>query len=174
MGLNFDCDRPAKNDFTASTLNYWREKGANGDLKFFEMTSANTLVPYGDERAFPQSRFDVYICYEGQVWYAVELKERNIPHDYSLTVTEGAYMNPEKRELIQPLKDKGYTPIWCELYVDGIIRIWNLSTIDVNTLQTKESRIKKINIDPNSHKQQQLRYLLPISAATTYKRYENQ
>jgi len=171
--LDWNCDRKAKQDFTASTTNYWREKGAEGELLFWESTSAATLVPFGDDRAYPQSRFDVYMSYEGRIWYAVELKERKRPSDYKKTVEEGAFMNSEKKALIQPLKDRGYIPIWCELYPDGVIRIWNLGKIDTDTLQTTAYQIKKINIDPDSQKITQKRYLLPVSASTAYRRIDD-
>lgn len=174
MPLDFNCDRQAKCDFTASTYNYWRENGADGDIRFYEMTSASTLVPFGDDRAFTQSRFDVFMSYEDLLWYAIELKEREHPSTYKYTVEEGAYLNPEKKEVIHMLEKQGYTPIWCELYTDGIIRIWNFAKIDVDSLPMKVANIKKVNIDPNSTKRQQPRYLLPISAATEYKRYHDE
>ena len=171
--LNWDCDRKAKCDFTASTVNYWRERGAEGQLRFWEATSAATLVPFGDNRAYPQSRFDVYFSYDDRIWYAVEIKERTRPSDYERTIEEGAFMNKEKKDLIQPLKDKGYIPIWCELYPDGVIRVWNLKKIDVDSLPTTTASIKRITIDPDSKKKPQLRFLLPVSAATIYSRIDD-
>ena len=172
--LNWDCDRKAKSDFTASTLNYWRENGAEGKLLFWEMTSASTFVPFGHKDAYPQSRFDIYMSYEDRVWYAVELKERKFDSDNPLTMKDGAFMNGEKKNLIQPLIDRGYIPIWCELYDDDKMRIWNLSRIDLNTLQHKEYSIKKITIDPDAGKIMQTRYLLPVSASTIIRRYDEQ
>ena len=172
--LDWNCDRKAKSDFTASTLNYWRESGAEGELLFWEMTSASTFVPFGHKDAYPQSRFDIYMSYEDRVWYAIELKERNNPSDFKYTVEEGAFMNGEKKNLIQPLKDQGYIPIWCELYTDKKMRIWNLNNIDTDSLQHKEYKIKTVTIDPDAVKITQTRYLLPISAATIIRRYDEQ
>lgn len=174
MPLDFNCDRQAKCDFTASTKTYWGENGAGDKISFWEMTSASTFVPFGSELAFEQSRFDVFINYGDYVWYAVELKERNHPSDYERTIEEGAFMNEEKKALIPRLKEQGFVPLWAELYTDGKIRLWNFDLIDINTLQKKTFEIKRINIDPNSPKITQTRYLLPVSAATVFTRYHDE
>lgn len=173
MALNFDCDRPAKNDFTASTQTYWAKYGQGDKISFWEMTSACTMVPFGSELASPRSRFDVFINYDDRIWYAVELKERNHPSDYERTINEGAFMNDEKKALVPQLKEQGYIPLWAELYTDGKIRLWNLDKINLDTLEKKTFGIKKINIDPNSPKITQTRYLLPVSAATLINRIKS-
>lgn len=169
--LNFNCDRKAKCDWTASTYNYWKQSGADTDnLLFYEATSANTLVPFGSPDADIQSRMDIYMIYEDTIKYAVEIKERFYPSIQSWTMNEGAFMNREKRDAIKKQKEDGWVPLWSELYDDGQIRVWNLDKIDIDTLPETEKSIKRTQIDPTSRKITQKRLLLAVSASTKYDR----
>ena len=166
----FECDRQAKNDFTASTANYYRQRGCSiNDLIFHEMTSGGTFVPFGSPLAFSKSRMDVYMVFKGLVMYVFEIKERQIPSTSSYIVDEGAFLNPEKLEEVKRLISEGYRPIWIELYTDGLIRSWNLFKIDLNTLQKVRKPISRYTVY-NGKKIMQDRYLLPVSAATEYTR----
>lgn len=154
-------DAQAKADFTASTVAYAISHGHTEEFKFYEEDNYHNLVPFGDPRASVHSRLDVYFKY-GLTDYAAELKDRL---KYSSTRFLAAYMNEEK---IQPILDKigeGYIVLWVELYNDGKVRIWNLNyiqnTIGLRNLNYEVSLIKEKEIDPDSPKHLQKRYLLP-------------
>lgn len=154
-------DAKAKADFTATTAYNLIIRGYMKQPKFFEEDEYHNLVPFGDQRASVHSRLDVYFKY-GLTDYAAELKDRL---KYSSTRFLAAYMNEEK---IQPILDKigeGYIVLWVELYNDGKVRIWNLNyiqnTIGLRNLNYEVSLIKEKEIDPDSPKHLQKRYLLP-------------
>ena len=160
----FDCDRNAKNDFTASTYSYY---SYNTGITFFESTSASTLVPFGDDRAWVSSRMDLYIQWDTPYYHIIfptEIKERDFPSDKDFIMKEGAYINPEKIEVVKEEINKGNIPLWAEVYTDKI-RVWNLTKIDLDTLQVKYVPIKRYDIY-NGPKVMQKRFLLPVSAAT--------
>lgn len=167
--LDFSIDRKSKNDLTASTLYYLQINGYTGKTEFYELTSGNTIVPYGDERADGNGRTDVWMIYRTEKHYAVypiELKDRwNYSSDNEF-ILRGSFLNPGKKDYINGLKEKGgITPLWAELYNDGRGRIWNLSKINLDALPTEEHLIKRINIDPDGKRVSQLRYILPPDRA---------
>lgn len=164
----FSCDRQAKEDFTASTLNYF---SGNPSLSFFECDNDNNLVPFNSNSASTTSRMDVTIVYSGDnhcLSWRVELKERQHP---SSTYTE-VFINPEKVEEINRMKASGENCLWCELYTDDKIAIWNLNKIDLLSLPTVTKPIPRYTVY-NSEKIMQTRYLLAASAATVYHRRRN-
>lgn len=166
MSLNFDCDRKAKCDFTASTTNYLQNNGYVSSTTWYELDKYNRLVEFGSPSASTTARQDIYLKY-GNKWFAIEIKERNLRSDKDFLIEEGSFMNKEKVESIMAT---GLIPIWAELYDDDIIRVWNLSKIDISSLSSTTKMIKGINIDPNSKKRMQKRLLLPYSQSKEYRR----
>ena len=161
MGLDFNCDRQAKNDFTASTTAYDIEEGFPGFLEFFEYSVSGELVPYGSDNVSTTSRYDLYMDFKTSAWtkgYIIELKERNHKSDRYAT----AFINEEKWPDFLPYIEKGIKPLWAELYTDGLIRIWDLSEVDFTKLKLSKRYIKQTHIDPNSPKVLQLRREIPM------------
>lgn len=175
MSRGFDCDRQAKYDFTASTAQYWSNTTDPSLLGFYEMTSAGTLVPFGSEEADDKSHMDLYIHYSamtnGDLYdvlkYAVELKERTYNSNTGFLISKGSFINPKKIESIR--QETGVTHLWAELYPDDVIRIWNLSKIDLDSIRFVPSRIKRYDIY-NGPKIPQKRGLLPVDKAITIRR----
>ena len=165
--LNFDCDRPAKNDFTATTYNLATGLTNYGSIEYYEgkkkcVESPDDLVPYGSLDANEKSHYDIWMKYTtndgSRIWYVFELKERNNPSDYYPT----AFINEEKWPEFVTYRDKGIIPCWVELYTDNKIRIWNLRTTDFCHLKCSMRFIKQINIDPDSPKKMQIRREIPM------------
>ena len=169
MGLNWNCDRQDKDDFTASTIAYLQSKGYTAPVGFYEEGNAGGIVRYGDPDANLKARVDIYMVYGDRV-YAIEIKGRKFNSDYPQIVASGSFYNYEKDEVLQAKKNKGYIPLFVDLYPDGVIRVWNMGKIAASGLQTVERSIKATTIDPESRKRAQKRALLPISAATEIKR----
>lgn len=169
MGLNFDCDRPAKNDFTASTIAFCKTLNSFSAAVFYETDKYQNLVPYGDPRAKIEAHYDIWMDYITSAWtqrYVFELKERG--HNSNSFST--AFINEEKWPAFIPLRESGIIPMWVELYEDGLIRIWNLKDVDFTSLPLTQKWIKKINIDPNSKKQLQWRREISMQSGMTISR----
>ena len=164
----FDCDKQAKYDFTASTFNYWN---CNTGVTFWEVDKTGHLVPFGDENASKTSKADVVIIYDDKIVYIVELKERDCTS--TRYASEGAFINPEKLEFMKKQQAKGYVPLWGELYTDGIIRLWNLNTMDLDSLTCTTKAIKRYDIYEGERIMQK-RYLLPTAAAVEYERINDE
>ncbi len=171
---NFECDRPAKNDFTASTTIYLEKHGYRKPCQWYEEDIYGHMCEYGSPSADPQSRIDVYLNYGG-VFYAIELKERGekYPSTYPRIVNEGSYYNYEKDCALKECQKKGYIPLFGELYCDGVIRVWNVGRIDASELAVETTSIRRYTVDPSSPKKVQNRLLLPVSAACEYKRIKS-
>lgn len=168
MALDFNCDRQAKNDFTASTKAYLEEEGCPYGLKFWEESITGELVPYGDENASSTAHMDLYMDFVTSAWtrrYAVELKERI---KYDSEAFDLWFYNIPKDRWLQAAKDAGCIPLFVNLYPDGKIDIWNLSKVESEGSVTVP--IKKVNIDPNSPKVEQERLLLPSDKAKRIRR----
>lgn len=171
--MDFNCDRQAKNDFTASTANYLKEK--NWDFAYFESDTEGNLVPYGSPDADIHSHMDLYIVlYSGCTavkTYAVELKERwgrYVSTAYGGDGQEGWMYNIPKDGYFKTEEKKGRTPLFCNLYPDGVLTIWNISRITPSSVIIKD--IKGINIDPDSPKRPQQRLQLYNKDGITIKR----
>lgn len=167
--LDFNCDRQAKNDFTASTYAVITGLSSYSAVNYYELNKQNELVPYGDTTASETSHYDVYVEYITSAWtkwYVFELKERTHPNDRYPT----AYINEEKWPQFVEYRDNGITPCWCELYTDNTLRIWNLENTDFCHLPISRVPIKKINIDPASPKVIQLRRNLPMDEGKIIRR----
>ena len=166
---DFMCDRPAKNDFTASTVMYLEKKGYFKPCYWYEENKYGELVPFGDNDADPCSRVDLFLKY-GENIYVIELKERRIPSDNVHFITSGSFYNYEKNEVFQEYKEQGYIPLFADLYPDGVIRVWNMGRINASELASAATSIRRWTVDPFSPKTSQKRLLLPVSAAVEYKR----
>lgn len=165
--LDFNCDRQAKCDFTASTTSYLHNNyGYVSSITWYEKDEEGNIVPFGSPSASTTTRQDVFLNY-GSVWYAIELKERDLCSYARFLVEEGSFLNEEK---VEPLMETGMIPLWSELYTDGVIRIWNLRKIKPTSLRSTTKMIKTITIDPNARKKPQNRLLLPINKAKEIKR----
>lgn len=131
----FDGDRLAKNDLTASTLQQLFKNDKN--VSFWERTITGELVPYGDARAHrSRDGYDLYVHYFS-FWIAIEMKSRNFGHNnYLVTAsTEGEMFEVLKCEKTKELQEKGFMCWWASVYNDGKIRIWQLDYIDLNNLR---------------------------------------
>lgn len=167
--LDFNCDRKAKDDWTASTASYldnkWCSNASDYGYKFFESTTTGELVPYGDPTADIHSHMDLYLTlYKGLtpvLTYAIELKERWGRYVSTLYGEEGddeGWMyNEEKGEYFEREIELGRIPVFSNLYPDNKITIWNLLRIPEENIHHMVKPIKKINIDPNSKKEEQAR-----------------
>ena len=155
MALNFNCDRQAKNDFTASTYDYLTSNFPQfTGISYFEADEDGDLVPYGDWRASDTARTDVYMALSSKntdITYACELKERWGSYTstyYGEPGGEGWIYNIEKDESLQKEEERGFVPLFANLYPDDKITIWRIDNVDRTDIITKD--IKKVNIDPNS------------------------
>lgn len=170
---NFECDRPAKNDFTASTVQYLERTGHRAPVSFYEENTYGTLVPFGSPEASPYAHIDVYMQY-GNAWYAIELKERTgYNSNNSKIMEEGTYYNYEKDKVLKESMKNGFIPLFVDLYPDGVIRVWNVSSIDIAELAVETTSIRRYTVDPSSPQKVQKRPLLPVSAACEYKRIKS-
>lgn len=170
---NFECDRLAKNDFTASTVQYLERTGHRAPVSFYEENTYGTLVPFGSPDASPYAHIDVYMQY-GKAWYAIELKERTgYNSDNPKIMEEGSYYNYKKDEVLKESMKKGFIPLFVDLYPDGVIRVWNVGSIDISELAVETTSFRTYTVDPSSPKKAQNRLLLPVSAACEYKRIKS-
>lgn len=169
MTLDFDCDRQAKCDFTASTTNYFNDYGYVSSVTWYEKDEEGHLIPFGSPSASTTTRQDLFFTY-GNKWYAVELKERDLRSDTRFLVEEGSFLNEEK---VKPLMETGMIPLWAELYTDKVIRIWNIAKIKPENLRSTTKMIKTITIDPEARRKPQKRLLLPLNKAKEIKRIKS-
>lgn len=167
--LNWDCDRQAKKDFTATTYAICTASPVYSSVTFYEKDKNGDFVPFGSISASQTSHYDVWMDFTTSAWtkrYVFELKERHNPDDRYST----AIINEEKWPEFVRLRKEGIIPMWVELYDNGKIRIWNLNSIDFNKLNLNYYEIKKINIDPDSEKKWQTRREIPMEWGKTYGR----
>lgn len=164
--LDFNCDRRAKCDFTASTANYLRQKWGS-DFAFYESDKEGNLVPFGSEYSDIHSHMDLYIvlysAWTAVVTYAVELKERQgryTSKSYGEEGQEGWMYNIPKDTYFKKEMDAGRKPLFANLYPDSAITIWNIAKISPENIGSTTKMIKGINIDPLSPKREQERLLL--------------
>lgn len=174
--LNFNCDRQAKCDWTASTAQYLEEHW-KGDYKFFESDKDGNLVPFGDKSAFVNSHMDVYLvlysAFTPVITYAVELKERlgiYTSKYYGEEGQEGWMYNIPKDGYLKDEMKAGRIPLFSNLYPDSAITIWNISKISPKNIGMTTKNIKKVNIDPDSKKIPQDRLLLKNKDGITIRR----
>lgn len=172
MNSGFTGDRQAKNDFTASTIQFLERTGYLAPTTFYEQNTYGDLIPYGDDDADPRARIDIYMRY-GNTYYAIEIKERQYPSDTDFFIVSGCYYNYEKEEVLKTYQKAGFIPLWVELYPDGIIRLWNVSNIKASELPVERRYIPRYTCVPSAGKKCQERPLLPVSAATKYKRVKS-
>ena len=172
--LNFNCDRQAKNDFTASTFAYITSSCPDWSVSYFEWDSTGTEIPYGDERSYEQSHMDVGMRLTNSSsthTYVAEIKERT----YNSTAygkegdKEGWMYNIPKDKYLHNEQEKGNIPLFSNLYKDGVVAIWNMSKVHPDK-EVLVKDIKKINIDPHSKKIPQERLQLWNRDATMIKR----
>ena len=168
---DFSCDRPAKNDFTASTVAYFESIGYIKPYEWYEENIYGDLIPYGSDEANPQSRVDMFLFY-GDNKYVFELKGRFYSKDFDKIVASGTFYNYEKDEVLRSYEERGFIPIFVDVYPDGI-RTWNMGRIKASELPFAAISIRRYTVDPSSPKKRQKRLLLPISAATEYKRIKS-
>lgn len=163
--LNFDCDRQAKCDYTASTYDYFRSYYPQFTaITFFEADEEGNLIPFGDKRAYQQAHIDVYTLLESErtaYTYSTEIKERwgrYVSDFYGEEGKEGWVYNIEKDDWLEKENDKGRIPLFANLYPDDKITIWNINKVDKS--QHIHKAIKKVNIDPDSPRKVQERIQL--------------
>ncbi len=163
--MDFNCDRQAKNDFTASTTAHITKFHPQyTGITFMEADNDGDLVPYGDWRASTTAHTDVYMALSTSatdITYACELKERWGRYTstyYGEEGGEGWIYNIEKDEWLQKERDNGRIPLFANLYPDNKITIWRIDNVNRTDIITKN--IKKVNIDPNSQRIPQKRLQL--------------
>lgn len=165
MAFNFNCDRPAKNDFTASTYDYLTKHFPQyTGISYYEADDDGDLVPYGDWRASSTAHTDLYMELSSTartIMYAIELKERwgrYISTYYGEEGQEGWVYNYEKDGWLMDEAEKGCIPLFCNEYPDNKMTIWNILKVDKS--HSIQKSIKKVNIDPNSERRVQDRIQL--------------
>lgn len=170
---DYNCDRKAKNDFTASTVQYLRTIGYMKPPKFMEEDDNRNLVEYGSSAASMTAGVDIYMFYGGSK-YVIELKERyKYDHDDYWIMNDGTFYNIEKDNKLKERQEDGYIPLFADIYRDNIIRVWNMSGIDLKNLPRTKKMIKRKEIEDTERIMQE-RALLAVSAATAeFKRYED-
>jgi hypothetical protein len=163
--LNFNCDRPAKCDFTASTTDYVTVYYPQfTGITYYEADDDGDLVPFGDLRASSTAHIDVYMELSSDstdITYAIELKERWGKYTstyYGEEGGEGWVYNIEKDDWLLKEKDNGRIPLFANLYPDDKITIWRIDNVDRTDIIEKP--IKRVNIDPDSQRVTQKRLQL--------------
>jgi hypothetical protein len=132
----YECDRQSKYDFTASTVSYLIENFNPKSIIFKEFDENGNEVDFDSPLSSTVSHTDLVMYYNGHP-YLIELKERwgkYISTYYGKDGDdEGWFLNiPKKEELTN---QQWATPLYVNLYPDGIVRLWNLRKIDhYNTL----------------------------------------
>lgn len=132
----FSCDRQSKYDYTASTVNYIKNKmtGRTVVVIFKEIDKDGNEVEFDSVYSDEQSRNDLIMYYNG-TRYVIELKERLNPKYHSEYYgkegdKEGWMLNIEKYHYLKNYKNA--IPLYGNLFLDGWVRIWNLDKIDNN------------------------------------------
>lgn len=174
--LDFSCDRPAKNDFTASTYSHFLTACPEWVATYYEWDKDGNVVPYGDPSASEQSHLDIMIKMDNRndgrtKFYGAEIKERlgkYISTYYGEEGQEGWMYNLPKDTYLQMAANRGIIPLFANLYPDQKVTIWNIKKVKRSDTITKD--IKRINIDPDSKKIPQERLQLWNKDGTTIRR----
>lgn len=169
----FNCDRPSKYSFTASTVNYLSSTVKDKDITvvFKEFDDNGNLVEFDSPDASTTSRSDLVMFYN-DVPYIVELKERwgrYTSTAYGEEGSEGWMLNVDKQ--IELTKQNWAIPLYVNLFPDGVIRAWNLNRIGDYTTVTKG--IHKTTV-MESERITQTRYEVWNKDSKTYKRIEGE
>ena len=167
---DFRCDEQSKLDFTNSTKPYISTHYPQWVVSFYGVDKNGDAVPMAD--SFEQSHLDLYIKCTNKnsgtnVTYAAELKERWKPYtstSYGGEGQEGWIYNIEKDGWLNDAAKKGFTPLYVNLYEDGVIRVWNINKIDSENLPVVEKEIHKYTVK-QSPKIKQTRYTLANAQA---------
>lgn len=175
----FACDRQAKADATASTLNYLNKRfGINPkNVKYYEYDDDGNPVPFGDARACEQSRSDILMVinfWGYELRFPIELKERSFDHmcHFTTAVTEGAILEVNKKEEAERImNEEGMPYLWMELYIDKKIRLWNFAYLNLNSLPLVPKTKGKYTVF-NSPKITEDVYLLPAGKSLIIDRIE--
>lgn len=184
----FSCDKTSKEEFIVSTTAYWNEQAPEWTITFYGIDNINengqltdfNIVPLGTESE--KSHLDLAMeATNGDIthWYAFELKERwgkyvsTFYGDESLKQEPWIY-NMEKDDFLDIAKNKGFKPMYVNLYPDDIIRVWDISKIDNSTLPILDKWIKEKNVVEESPKKLQKRYGLWNNQGKTYKRWRTE
>lgn len=132
----FECDRQSKYDYTASTVNYLKDK-YNGRIMvvvFKELDRKGNEIPFDSGDADSKSKSDLVMYFNG-TRYIIEIKERLNPKYHSEYYgkkgdKEGWMLNIDKYHYLKNYKNA--IPLYGNLFLDGWVRIWNLDKIDNN------------------------------------------
>ncbi len=177
--MDFNCDRPSKDVFTATTYHLITANtkySAYTSITFYERDEDGKLVPYGQGKENEQDHIDIFIVLKSDtetIKIANELKER-----WGIYVSDfygkdgqdkGWVLNiPKNYWLLEMAKD-GWIPWYSNIYPDGVLRIWNLNNIILTKDTLTELPIKKVNIDPDSPRIMQTRQQLWNRQGKAYK-----
>ena len=171
----FECDRQSKYDYTASTVNYIKNKmtGRTVVVIFKELDKDGNEVEFDSVLSDKQSRNDLIMYYNGTK-YVIELKERLNPKYHSEYYgkegdKEGWMLNIEKYYSLK--KAKNAIPLYVNLYKDNVVRVWNLDKID--SYSTINKPINKYTVK-NSEVINQDRYEVWNKDAITIKRVKGE
>lgn len=175
----FACDRQAKADVTASTLNFFVKRFGipQKNIKFYEYDCYGIPVPFGDPRGDIHSRSDILmvISFWGyELKFPIEIKERSFDHmcHFTTAVTEGAILEVNKKEEAERImKEVGFPYLWIELYTDGKLRLWNLAKINLDSLPLTPKTKNRYTVY-DSDKVTQDVYLLPADKSIIIDRIE--
>ncbi len=170
-GLSYDCDISSKYATTATCEYYFNTTNSTWTGRtYWERTEAGELVPFGSDNVNRTDRLDIFIRLENGkkvLWCAVEIKERwnNYVSDYygKEGQDKGWFLNIEKDSVLKEYANKGFCPLYINLYPDNKTRVWNLWKVNniAKLEDTKTSNyIKKQNINPDSKRVLQDRYQL--------------
>lgn len=177
--LNFNCDRPSKDVFTATTYHLITANtkySAYTSVTFYERDEDEKLVPYGQGKENEKDHIDVFIILKSDtetIKIANELKERwgrYVSDFYGKEGDEAGWvLNIPKNYWLLEMAKKGWIPWYTNIYPDGIMRIWNLNKIILTEDTVTELPIKQVNIDPDSPRIMQPRQQLWNSQGKAYK-----
>lgn len=148
MENKFEEDYKSKVIFTASTQQYWNKLFPKDTLTFYGLNQQGNLVKLED--SYDKSRIDMVMLVEHNnkiLKYAIELKERTLTSKCYGENNEGWLLEKKKYdEIIEYKQLSGMTPIYANLYTDGIIRIWNLNKTNTsNTINKPFNKYTVIN-----------------------------
>lgn len=170
----FSSDAKSKREFIASTEAYLNSVAPSWILSWYGEDNKGNMVKVEDSSE--TSHLDLYLFASkgGKTKrYAIELKERIRYNSdrYGEEGDEGWIYNYEKDRWLRDAAERGFIPLYANVYPDGICRVWNI--LKVRETQKLEKPIHRYTVK-DSEVRMQKRLGLMNNDAITYRRiWEN-
>lgn len=159
---NFECDKPSKRQFESLL------KDIFNNIKI-------------DTPKNPKSRLDIFAtAYTNDdrvlKTYAFELKERRDKYVSDYYGKDGdregwIYERDKDNELFAAYENSGYTPIYVNLYPDGVIRIWDMSKYPEEYVLASEKTYSRHTVDDEGGRYKECKYTLMNRYGKEYRGY---